>query len=175
MIVVAYADLGILTGGPPTGARPFGVGPNSDLEAEKMLAYELGHRIRLGGSWELDTALPPHRWSVRACQCSFCRLHGALSTSDPKGRVRFVLEQPDLLLRYRFGTHSADFLVCRGCGVYVGASMEEPDGAWAIVNARTLDGVSAALLPEAQPMSYEGESDEARRARRRARWSPLQP
>jgi len=33
------------------------VGPNSDLEAETMLAYELGHRIRLPGSWELDTAL----------------------------------------------------------------------------------------------------------------------
>ena len=57
LIIVAYADPGILGGGPPTGARPFGVGPNDDLEAEEMLAYELGHRIRLGGAWELDTAL----------------------------------------------------------------------------------------------------------------------
>src|SRR5688572_1354758 len=56
-IVVAYADLGILGGGAPTGAVPFGVGPNSELEAEEMLAYELGHRIRLSGDWELDTAL----------------------------------------------------------------------------------------------------------------------
>jgi iron complex outermembrane receptor protein len=56
-IVVAYADPGLLGGGPPTGAIPFGVGPNPELDAETMLAYELGHRIRLGGSWELDTAL----------------------------------------------------------------------------------------------------------------------
>ena len=56
-IVVAYADLGLLAGGPPTGAVPFGVGPDDDLEPEQMVAYEVGHRIRLGAEWELDTAL----------------------------------------------------------------------------------------------------------------------
>ena len=123
--------------------------------------------------WELTTALPLDRWSVRACQCSFCRLHGGLSTSDPGGQVRFSIEVPDRLVRYRFGSGSADFLVCGRCGVYVGATMEEPEGAWAIVNARTLDGGAAASLPTAQAMSYDGESPEERRARRRARWSPL--
>jgi hypothetical protein len=124
--------------------------------------------------WELTSALPLERWSVRACQCRFCRLHGGLSTSDPDGSVRFVAARPELLLRYRFGTHSADFLLCRGCGVYVGAAMTEPDGAWAIVNARTLDGDAADALAPAQPMSYEGETAAERRARRRARWSPLE-
>jgi hypothetical protein len=74
---------------------------------------------------------------------------------------------------YRFGTRSADFLVCGGCGVYVGATMRETDGSWAIVNARTLDRDAAAELPPAQPMSYDGETPDARRARRRARWTPL--
>lgn len=125
--------------------------------------------------WELRTALPPSRWSVRACQCAFCKLHGGLSTSDPDGEIRFRVEQPEHLVRYRFGTRSADFLVCGRCGVYVGATMSEPDGAWAIVNARTLDHDGAASLPAAQPMSYEGETAQERRLRRRARWSPLVP
>lgn len=78
-------------------------------------------------------------------------------------------------MRYRFGSRSADFLLCGGCGVYVGAVMEEPDGAWAIVNARTLDDQTSVALAPAQPMSYEGETREQRRARRRERWSPLAP
>jgi hypothetical protein len=123
--------------------------------------------------WELETALPLAQWSVRACQCSFCRLHGGLSTSDPRGRVRFHFERPELLVRYRFGTRSADFLVCGRCGVYVGAALQESDGAWAIVNARTLDGDAASSLPAPQPMSYDGETPQARSARRRARWTPL--
>jgi iron complex outermembrane receptor protein len=57
LIVVAYADPGILAGGPPTGAVPFGVGPDPDLDAEDVLAYELGHRIRPSPEWEIDTAL----------------------------------------------------------------------------------------------------------------------
>jgi iron complex outermembrane receptor protein len=57
LIVVAYADPGILAGGPPTGAVPFGVGPDPELESEEMVAYELGHRIRPGRGWEIDTAL----------------------------------------------------------------------------------------------------------------------
>jgi hypothetical protein len=125
--------------------------------------------------WELETLLPPSRWSVRACQCRFCRLHGGLSTSDPAGRVRVLVELPELLVRYRFGSRSADFLLCGGCGVYVGAVMEEPDGAWAIVNARTLDDDASVALAPAQPMSYEGETREQRRVRRRERWSPLAP
>ena len=123
--------------------------------------------------WELETALPLAQWSVRACQCSFCRLHGALSTSDPRGRVRFHFVRPELVVRYRFGTRSAEFLVCGGCGVYVGAVLQEPEGSWAIVNARTLDGDAAASLPSSQPVSYDGETPEARSARRRIRWSPL--
>jgi hypothetical protein len=31
------------------------------------------------------TAVPIDAWSVRACQCSFCRAHAVLSTSDSAG------------------------------------------------------------------------------------------
>ena len=57
------------------------------------------------------TALPGGRWSIRACQCSFCRLHDALSTSDPGGGLDFEIGEPELLQLYRFGGRTADFLI----------------------------------------------------------------
>jgi hypothetical protein len=123
--------------------------------------------------WTLDSMLAPAVLPVRACQCSFCVHHGALSTSDPAGRLRFEVDDAALLLRYRFATRSADFLICRRCGVYVGALMEE-GGAWfAIANLNTLEGREA-LHPVPQPMVYDGEGEAARRGRRSARWTPAE-
>lgn len=34
---------------------------------------------------EYKTALQPVYWPLRECQCSFCRKHAMLSTSDPNG------------------------------------------------------------------------------------------
>jgi hypothetical protein len=54
------------------------------------------------------TALDPSLWQVRACQCSFCRSHGSLMTSDPKGELEFCNPDPEQVLRYRFGGRTAD-------------------------------------------------------------------
>ena len=123
--------------------------------------------------WTLTSTLAPAELPARACQCSFCTRHGALSTSDPKGRLRFEVDDPALLLRYRFATGTADFLICRRCGVYVGALMAE-GGAWyAIANLNTIEGREA-LHPVPQPMVYDGEDAGARRGRRSARWTPAE-
>ena len=47
------------------------------------------------------TAVAPEDWSVRACQCSFCRGHGAQMTSDPAGSLEFrsVIVAPFLPIR----------------------------------------------------------------------------
>ena len=121
----------------------------------------------------LESALALDALPLRACQCSFCRLHGARSTSDPAGRIRFEVRDAALLTRYRFGLRSADFLVCAGCGVYVGAAMQDGGARFAIVNANTFDEV-ARLTQAAQPMDYDGEDTARRQARRRARWSPAE-
>jgi iron complex outermembrane receptor protein len=57
LIVVAYADPGLLSGGPPIGARPFGVGGDRALESERMIAYELGHRYLFSSGWQLTASL----------------------------------------------------------------------------------------------------------------------
>jgi hypothetical protein len=121
--------------------------------------------------FEYRTDVDPSRWSVRACQCSFCLAHGALTTSDPTGLLRFRVAAADVI-RYRFGLRTADFLICARCGVYIGAQIELPGAARGIINARALK--PAPPLPAGQPMSYEGEAEGERSARRQARWTPLE-
>jgi hypothetical protein len=122
--------------------------------------------------YTFETKLALAALPLRGCQCSFCRHHGARSTSDPDGRIRFEVRDPQQLTRYRFGLKTADFLICGKCGIYVGASMHEGARAWAIINANTLDEV-AQLTQEPAPMDYDGEDTARRLARRRQRWSPL--
>lgn len=118
------------------------------------------------------TEIPPSEWAVRACQCSFCRAHGGFSTSDPNGSVRFIISDLSCLSRYRFALKITDFLVCKACGVYVGAVMPSPQRAVAVINLRAL--VSLAAVPAAHPVSYESESPSERRARREKSWTPLE-
>jgi len=47
---------------------------------------------------------------ARSCQCSFCRTHGASWTSDPAGALDIEVTGP--VSRYRFGTGTAEFLIC---------------------------------------------------------------
>lgn len=115
-----------------------------------------------------ETAVSIERWAPRACQCSFCRKHGARTVTDARG-VLSIHAIADALIRYRFARKSADFLLCARCGVYVGAAL---DDARATLNVRILD--DAARVPDVEArVSYDDESDEARRARRMASWTPL--
>lgn len=117
------------------------------------------------------TAQSPDQWSIRACQCSFCRAHAALSTSDPAGSIEFRGSGDGALQRYRFGQRTADFLLCRECGVYLGALMETPGGMYGIVNANALRPIPD-LPAVAAPMDYGAESASQRTGRREQRWSP---
>ena len=108
---------------------------------------------------------------MRACQCSFCRAHGALSTSDPRGALEFRADAPRRLERYRFGLRTADFLLCRDCGVYIGAVLAATEGRFGIINVNALGG--GVCPPAAQPADYDAEDGTARVARRVSRWTPV--
>jgi hypothetical protein len=117
------------------------------------------------------TERPPKSWSVRACQRSFCRAHGAHYTSDANGSVSFRFSEPDDLVRYRFGLRTADFLFCRACGVFIGAVMSTENGAFAALNLNAL--VTPVQLPTSDPVFYDAESEDSRVARRETRWTPV--
>lgn len=118
------------------------------------------------------TSLAPEAWSIRACQCTFCRIHAALSTSDPRGSLKFDELVPGALSRYQFGRKTADFLVCRHCGAYAGATMKSESKGFGIINVRLLHSLLD-RLPKAQPMVYEDEEPAMRLARRESRWTPI--
>jgi hypothetical protein len=86
--------------------------------------------------------------------------------------MHFVVHDRTALVRYQFGTGTADFLICGRCGVYVGAQMTEDGRYYAIANLNTLDG-GGEFVHTAEPMDYSGEDSSARRARRASRWTPL--
>jgi len=119
-----------------------------------------------------QTTLEPSVWGMRACQCSFCRSHGALTTSDPAGLLAFHCTDPTLIRRYRFGGRTADFLICRECGVYVGVQMATEKGTFGVLNVLSLRPLITSL-PAAEPMNYGAETAEIRRLRRATRWTPL--
>ncbi|MDX1433927.1 MAG: aldehyde-activating protein [Gammaproteobacteria bacterium] len=113
----------------------------------------------------------PASWTVRACQCGFCRAHGARTTSDPQGSVAFRIREGAKLRRYRFASKSADFLVCADCGVYVAAVLTSPAGQFATLNVNVMAGPPP--VPEAAPVTYDEESPAEKRARRERRWTPV--
>ena len=113
---------------------------------------------------------PPDRWEVRACQCSFCRSHGARTTADPTGTVSFRFDESQLH-RYRFGLQSAEFLVCRTCGVYIAAMMTSPRGRFATININAIRAPLA--VADAIPVKYDEESLDQRQKRREERWTPV--
>ncbi len=118
------------------------------------------------------TALEPSAWSVRSCQCEFCRAHGARCTSDPDGAVHFELSEERVLQRYRFGLRTADFLTCRRCGVYLAAVIQDGNKSYATVNLNALTG-SVSGVPATEPAVYDGENTKQRVARRYRRWTPV--
>ncbi len=117
------------------------------------------------------TAVAPAAWPVRACQCSFCRSHGLVATSDPEGEMEFRGIDVEKVQRYRFGGRTADVMLCRECGVVVGVQMETDRGRFGVLNVLALRPLLA--LPAAQPMEFGAETADTRRARRASRWTPV--
>ncbi|HEX4153835.1 MAG TPA: hypothetical protein VHY75_16635 [Steroidobacteraceae bacterium] len=95
-------------------------------------------------------------------------------TSDTSGSVEIHGEDPSLLLRYRFGQRTADFLICSRCGVYIAALIETVKGCFAVISVNALVPYLEDL-PATQAVSYDGESIEQRTRRREARWTPCKP
>lgn len=122
--------------------------------------------------WKFHTEKPARDWLVRSCQCSFCRAHGARCTSDPDGAVDFSVQDESALLRYQFSLSVAQFLVCKNCGVYIGAIMTQPTASFTTINLNTMI-TTTSDLPEPNFVSYDNENLIERVERRQLRWTPV--
>lgn len=115
---------------------------------------------------------PASELQARACQCGFCTRHGAMTVSDPAGRITFAIERA-ALTKYQFETRTGTTLLCARCGMYAGVILEDDGKVWSAVNVRGLAFAEfKGRMPE--PVVYEGETPEARIARRKQKWTPTE-
>jgi hypothetical protein len=117
-----------------------------------------------------EPVIDPGELPLRKCTCSFCRKHGATTTTAPEGLLEITIAEVEEAVRYRFETRSADYLICGRCGVYVAAVMAVSTGAVATLNVNVLDDRDR-FTQAPEPVSYDGESAHERRLRRAERWT----
>ncbi len=119
----------------------------------------------------LETAQPPESVQLRACGCTFCRRHGSTALTDPAGKLELRLRDPREVSHYRFALRTADFLVCRTCGVFVAAVCTVDGATYATLNANVLER-RASFTRAPVPVRYDAEDASERLARRRRAWTP---
>ena len=114
-------------------------------------------------SVRFETGKEPAELPLRSCQV-IDRLE-----SDPQKTVRDAAK----LSRYAWGRHTAEFLVCRDCGGYLGAV--------ATIGGRRYMTMNVNLFEEARrftsapvPVDYDSETVEARGRRREENWTPAE-
>lgn len=83
--------------------------------------------------------------TARRCDCSLCRMRGAVAVSTTPEGLR-ILEGRDALALYTFGTGVARHWFCRQCGVYTHHRRRSDPGQIG-VNLACLDGATP-FLPE---------------------------
>ena len=109
------------------------------------------------------------RIASRACVCTFCRKHGAAWTSNADARLEARIADPDRTSRYRFGTATAEFMICAQCGV-APLVLSEIDGrTYAVINVNTFDD-SHGFEVEESATDFDAEDETARLARRKRNW-----
>lgn len=118
-----------------------------------------------------ETAADPAGLEVRTCSCSFCTRHSARTVTDPAGKL--AIDAADGAAQtYRFAMGITEFIICRHCGCYIGALMEDDGERVGIVNSRMLEDRPAFTSP-ATSQDYSAEDEDGRRARRLATWTPV--
>jgi hypothetical protein len=109
-------------------------------------------------------------YNPRACDCDFCQKHGSAYVSDSRGALSIQIRESGQVTRFRQGSNTAEMLLCRQCGVLVGALYQEADRVFGTVNAKALDCRSS-FGPE-QPVSPKSLPADQKAQRWRDIWFP---
>lgn len=92
------------------------------------------------GAVQFEVTLSDGLASARRCDCSFCRMRGAVVVTAPLDGIRFVKGE-DALTLYQFNTGTAKHYFCATCGIYTHHKRRSnPDEIG--VNVACLEGVS---------------------------------
>ena len=117
----------------------------------------------------LDWPGVPSEIVARECGCSFCVKHGGVWTSNREAKLSVTLHSPSLVSKYAFGTKTATFYVCTRCGAVPIVTSEIANHLYAVVNVNTFEDLGSLHLNR-QPVSFDGEEQQSRLARREKNW-----
>jgi len=121
--------------------------------------------------YELQWPKSSEPLAVRACSCTFCTKHGGVYTSHPQASLKARVSDGSRLSKYAFGTRTAEFYVCSGCGVVPFVTSAIDGATFAVVNVNTFENVAAAELVSATS-NFDGENVTQRLERRKRNWIP---
>lgn len=86
--------------------------------------------------------------TARRCDCSYCRMRGAVAVTARLDGIR-ILAGEDQLAEYRFNTGTARHFFCSRCGIYTHHQRRSNAGEYG-VNVAILEGVSPFDFREVQ-------------------------
>ena len=75
------------------------------------------HAVCHCGSVRFTVVLSDGLGTARRCNCSYCRMRGAVAVSAKLNDIK-VLQGEDVLTLYQFNTNQAKHFFCSRCGIY---------------------------------------------------------
>ncbi len=105
------------------------------------------------GSVQFEVDLVDGLNTARRCNCSYCRMRGAIAVSAKLGGIRFI-EGKNKLTSYRFNTGTAQHFFCSVCGIYTHHQRRSKPDEYGI-NAACLEGVSPFDFAEVKVLDGE--------------------
>jgi hypothetical protein len=93
--------------------------------------------------FEMGLTQAPDAYNPRACDCDFCRKHGAAYVSDARGSLLIRIKDEGASGKYRQGSGQAEFLLCRNCGVLVSVLFRNEGRLYGTVNAQAVDALTS--------------------------------
>ena len=118
-------------------------------------------------TWDPD----PKEIPARACDCTFCRKHGGLWTSNPSGVLELQIQDSAKISKYTFGTETAEFQICARCGIVPVVTSRIDGRLYAVVSVNAFENLDPSLLNRV-PASFGAEEPGSRLARRKRNWIP---
>ena len=133
-----------------------------NIATQALYTNQTGHAgnyVKPGPSLSFQLVSALEALPQRICNCSYCRRHGPLWTSDAQGRVSFSWAPELAPIAYRFAHGTADFLCCARCGILLAAvSIAEPHRA--VLNLRCSNQPAKPDSPTPTPIPRADTSSE---------------
>jgi hypothetical protein len=120
----------------------------------------------------LQSTLSPGQFQPRsdAPTCHFCSEHDGVWISDPSGTLQVTAAHATTVRTFASG--QVQFHFCSACGTLVYATFQHDSQTVAVARVALFEAIRSAALPTVTT-NFEGETVEAGRGRRLAKWTPV--